>query len=99
MQGSDSVDSYYTKFKKIARHANMRDDEFHRRFFGGLFLDNQIEVCYMGLSRPIDEIFSSLKEIERYKAELVSGINLLLQFQQYIQPSQSYPSAKIEKLN
>ena len=58
-----------------------------------------MEVRCMGLSRPIDEIFSSLEEIERYKAELVSGANPLLQSQQYIQPSQSYPSAEIEKLN
>ena len=58
-----------------------------------------MEVRRMGLSRPIDEIFSSLEEIERYKAELVSGANPLLQSQQYIQPSQSYPSAEIEKLN
>ena len=99
MQGNDSVGSYYTKLKKIARHVNMRDDEFRRRFLGGLFSDNQMEVRRMGLSRPIDEIFSSLEEIERYKAELVSGANPLLQSQQYIQPSQSYPSAKIEKLN
>ena len=99
MQGSDSVDSYYTKLKKIARHANMGDDEFRRRFLGGLSPDNQMEVRRMGLSRPIDEIFSSLEEIERYKAELVSGANPLLQSQQYIQPSQSYPSAEIEKLN
>ena len=67
--------SYYTKLKKIARHANIGDDEFHRRFLGGLFSDNQMEVHRMGFSRPIDEIFSSLEEIERYKAELVSGAN------------------------
>ena len=99
VQGSDSVGSYYTKLKKIARHANMGDDEFHRRFLGGLSPDNQMEVRRMGLSRPIDEIFSSLEEIERYKTELVSSANPLLQSQQYIQPSQSYPSAEIEKLN
>src|SRR2546421_838916 len=58
-----------------------------------------MEVCHMRLSRPIDEIFSSLEEIKRYKAELVSGANPLLQSQQYIQPSQLYPSAEIEKLN
>src|SRR5207248_145739 len=75
VQGSDSVGSYYTKLKKIARHANMGDDEFRRRFLGGLSPDNQMEVHRMGLSRPIDEIFSSLEEIERYKAELVSGAN------------------------
>ena len=98
VQGSDSVGSYYTKLKKIARHANMGDDEFRRRFLGGLSPDNQMEVRRMGLSRPIDEIFSSLEEIERYKAELVSGTNPLLQSQQYIQPSQSYPSTEIEKL-
>src|SRR6266540_2117794 len=58
-----------------------------------------MEVRRMGLSRPIDEIFSSLKEIERYKAELVSDANSLLQSQQYIQPFQSYPLVEIEKLN
>src|SRR2546423_2462910 len=98
VQGSDSVGSYYPKLKKIARHANMGDDEFRRRFLGGLSSDNQMEVHCMGLSRPIDEIFSSLEEIERYKAELVSGTNPLLQSQQYIQPSQSYLSTEIEKL-
>ena len=92
------MSSYYTKLKKIARHANMGDDEFRRRFLGGLSPDNQMEVHRMGLSRPIDEIFSSLEEIERYKAELVSGTNPLLQSQQYIQPSQSYPSTEIEKI-
>ncbi|CAG8760926.1 2103_t:CDS:2, partial [Funneliformis caledonium] len=70
VQGSDSVGSYYTKLKKIARHANMGDDEFCHRFLGGLSSDNQMEVHRMGLSRLIDEIFSSLEEIERYKAEL-----------------------------
>ncbi|CAG8736582.1 15724_t:CDS:1, partial [Funneliformis caledonium] len=70
VQESDSVDSYYTKLKKIARHANMEDDEFRRKFLEGLSSDNQMEVHHMGLSRPIDEIFSSLEEIERYKAEL-----------------------------
>jgi len=73
------VGSYYTKLKKIARHVNMGDDEFCRRFLEGLSSDNQIEVCRMGLSRPIDEIFSFLEEIERYKAELVSDTNPLLQ--------------------
>ena len=98
MQESDSVSSYYTKLKKIARHANMGNDEFCYRFLGGLSSENQIEVRRMGLSRPIDKIFSSLEEIERYKAELLSDANHLLQSQQYIQ-SQSYPSVKIEKLN
>ena len=37
----------------------------------------------MGLSKPIDEIFSFLEEIERYKAELLSGANPLLQSQQH----------------
>ncbi|CAI2195023.1 12210_t:CDS:1, partial [Funneliformis geosporum] len=43
-QGSDSVGSYYTKLKRIARHANMGDDEFRRRFLGGLSPENQMEV-------------------------------------------------------
>jgi hypothetical protein len=98
VQGSDSVGSYYTKLKKIARHANMEDDEFRRRFLGGLSPENQMEARHMGLNKPIDEIFSSLEEIERYKAELLSSTNPLLQSQQYIQ-SQSYPSVEIEKLN
>ncbi len=98
VQESDSVGSYYTKLKKIARCANMGDDEFHHRFLEGLFSENQMKVCRMGLSRPINEIFSSLEEIKRYKAELLSDANLLLQSQQYIQ-SQSYPLVEIEKLN
>ena len=57
VQSSDSVSSYYTKLKKIARHANMGDDEFCRRFLEGLSPDNQMEVRRMELSRPIDEIF------------------------------------------
>ncbi|CAI2195861.1 18840_t:CDS:1, partial [Funneliformis geosporum] len=56
----------------IARHANMGDDEFCHRFLKGFSPENQMEVCCIGLSRPIDEIFSSLEEIERYKAELLS---------------------------
>ncbi|CAI2194358.1 13817_t:CDS:1, partial [Funneliformis geosporum] len=64
--------SYYNKLKRIARHANMRDDKFRRRFLGGLSPENQMEVRCIGLSRPIDEIFSSLEEIEEYKAELFS---------------------------
>ena len=99
MQGSDSVSTYYTKLKKIARHANMGDDEFRRRFLEGLSPDNQIEVHRMGLNRPIDEILSSLEEIERFKAELLSGANPLLQSQQHTHFSQLYPSAEIEKLN
>ncbi|CAI2191639.1 11075_t:CDS:1, partial [Funneliformis geosporum] len=50
----------------------MGDDEFRRRFLGGLSPDNQMEVRRMGLNRPIDEILSSLEEIERFKAELLS---------------------------
>ena len=99
VQGSDSVGTYYTKLKKIARHANMGDDEFRRRFLGGLSPDNQMEVRRMGLNRPIDEILSSLEEIERFKAELLSGANPLLQSQQHTHSSQLYPSAEIEKLN
>jgi len=79
VQDSDSVGSYYIKLKKIARHANMGDDEFHCRFLGRLSSDNQMEVHHIGLSRPIDEIFLFLEEIERYKAELVSDANSLLQ--------------------
>ncbi len=93
VQDSDSVSSYYIKLKKIARHTNMEDDEFHRRFLGGLFSDNQMEVHRMGFSRPIDEIFSSLEEIERYKAELVSGTNL------FCNPSNIYnPLNRIHQL-
>jgi hypothetical protein len=40
VQGANTVGSYYTKFKKIARLANMGDDEFRRRFIGGLTSDN-----------------------------------------------------------
>ncbi|CAI2193329.1 2977_t:CDS:1, partial [Funneliformis geosporum] len=39
-QGSDSVGSYYTKLKRIARDTNMGDDEFRRRFLGGLSPEN-----------------------------------------------------------
>ncbi|CAI2194060.1 18671_t:CDS:1, partial [Funneliformis geosporum] len=41
---SDSVSSYYTKLKKIARHVNIGDDEFRHRFLEGLSPENQIEV-------------------------------------------------------
>ncbi|CAI2193015.1 15652_t:CDS:1, partial [Funneliformis geosporum] len=44
VQGSNSVGSYYNKLKRIARHANMGDDKFHRRFLGGLSSGNQMEV-------------------------------------------------------
>ncbi|CAG8610428.1 9287_t:CDS:2, partial [Funneliformis caledonium] len=44
VQKSDSVGSYYTKLKKIARHANIGDDEFRYRFLGELSPNNQMEV-------------------------------------------------------
>jgi hypothetical protein len=53
----------------------MGDDEFHRRFIGGLTSDNQLEVHCMGLHKPINEILSTLEEIERYKSDLAIGIN------------------------
>jgi hypothetical protein len=51
VQGADTVGSYYTKLKKIARLTNMGDDEFRRRFIGGLTSDNQLEVRHMGLHK------------------------------------------------
>ncbi|CAI2196375.1 12302_t:CDS:1, partial [Funneliformis geosporum] len=49
MQGSDFVSSYYTKLKKIARYANMGDDEFRHRFLEELSPENQMEVRHMRL--------------------------------------------------
>ncbi|CAI2195330.1 11847_t:CDS:1, partial [Funneliformis geosporum] len=79
IQECDSVGSYYIKLKKIAKYANIEDDKFRCRFLRGLSPENQMNVHHIGLSRLIDEIFSSLEEIERYKAELLSGANSLLQ--------------------
>jgi hypothetical protein len=81
VQGADTVGFYYTKLKKIARLANMGDDEFYRRFIDDLTSDNQLEVRRMGLHKPINEILSTLEEIERYKSDLATGINPTLQAQ------------------
>ena len=96
VQGADSVGSYYTKLKKIARLANMGDDEFRRRFIGGLTSENQLEVRRMGLHKPINEILSTLEEIERYKTELATGINPTLQVQP--PPPQTFTSADIDRI-
>jgi hypothetical protein len=40
VQRADTVGSYYTKLKKIARLANIGDDEFHCRFIGSFTSDN-----------------------------------------------------------
>ena len=96
MQGADTVGSYYTKLKKIARLTNMGDDEFCRRFIGGLISDNQLEVRSMGLHKPINEILSTLEEIERYKSDLATGINPILQAQPPL--SQTYTSADIDRI-
>jgi hypothetical protein len=79
VQGANTVGSYYTKLKKIARLANISDDEFRCRFIGGLTSDNQLEVRHMGLHKPINEILSTLEEIERYKSDLTTGVNPILQ--------------------
>jgi hypothetical protein len=96
VQGANTVGSYYTKLKKIARLANMGDDEFRCRFIGGLTSDNQLEVCRMGLHKPINEILSTLEEIERYKSDLATGINPTLQAQP--PPPQTYTSADIDRI-
>jgi hypothetical protein len=96
VQGADTVDSYYTKLKKIARLANMGDNEFCRRFIGSLTSDNQLEICHMGLHKPINEILSTLEEIERYKSDLATGINPTLQVQS--PPLQIYTSADINRI-
>jgi hypothetical protein len=96
VQGADTVGSYYTKLKKIARLANMGDDEFRRRFIGGLTSDNQLEVYRMELHKSINEILSTLEEIERYKSDLAIGINPTLQVQP--PPSQTYTSADIDRI-
>jgi hypothetical protein len=81
VQGADTVGSYYTKLKKIARLANMGDDEFRRRFIRSLTSNSQFEVRRMGLYKPINEILSTLEEIEKYKSDLTTGINPTLQAQ------------------
>ncbi|CAB5366759.1 unnamed protein product [Rhizophagus irregularis] len=96
VQGADSVGSYYSKLKKIARHANMGDDEFRRRFIGGLVPENQVEVRRMGLRKPINEILSNLEELERYKSELPAGLNPTLQV--WPPSSQTYTSADIDRI-
>ncbi|CAG8452621.1 6851_t:CDS:2 [Funneliformis caledonium] len=75
------IDYFKRNYSIIARHANMEDNKFCRRFIEELSSDNQIEIHHIGLSKPIDEIFLSLKEIESYKAELLSSTNPLLQSQ------------------
>jgi hypothetical protein len=96
VQGANTVGSYYTKLKKIARLANMGDDEFRRRFIGGLTSDNQLEVRRMGLYKPINEILFTLEEIEKYKSDLATGINPTLQAQP--PPPQTYIFADIDRI-
>jgi hypothetical protein len=50
----------------------------------------------MGLHKPINEILSTLEEIERYKSDLVTGINPTLQVQP--PPPQTYTSADIDRI-
>jgi hypothetical protein len=96
VQGANTIGSYYTKLKKIARLANIGDDEFCYRFIGGLTSDNQLEMRHIGLYKPINKILSTLKEIERYKSDLTTGINPTLQAQP---PSpQTYTSADIDRI-
>ena len=41
-----------------------------------------MEVRRLELNKPIDDIMLTLEEIERYKIELISGTNSLVQAQQ-----------------
>jgi hypothetical protein len=74
----------------------MGDNEFYRRFIRGLTSDNQLEVRHMGLHKSINEILSTLEEIERYKSDLATGINPTLQAQ--LPPPQTYTSADIDRI-
>ncbi|CAI2168905.1 15070_t:CDS:2 [Funneliformis geosporum] len=47
---------YYTKLKKIARYANMRDNEFHHRFLEGLSSENQIEARHKWDIQDIQDV-------------------------------------------
>ena len=44
-----------------------------------------MEIRRLELNKPIDDIMSVLEEIKRYKIELISGTNPLLQAQQNTQ--------------
>jgi hypothetical protein len=74
----------------------MCNDEFRHRFIEDLTSDNQLEVCHMGLHKPINKILSILEEIERYKSDLATGINPTLQVQPPL--SQIYTSADIDRI-
>jgi hypothetical protein len=74
----------------------MGDDEFHCKFIRSLTSDNQLEVRHMGLYKPINEILSTLEEIEIYKSDLATGINPTLQVQ--LPSSQTYTSVDINRI-
>jgi hypothetical protein len=50
----------------------------------------------MEFHKPINEILSTLEEIERYKSDLATGINPTLQVQP--SPPQTYTSADIDRI-
>src|SRR2546421_9223661 len=80
----------------------MGDDEFRHKFIGGLTPDNQVEVCHIGINKSVDNIFSELEEVERYKIELLTGAGSYYQTTQpsysAVQSSQTYSAADIEKI-
>jgi hypothetical protein len=57
VQEADSVGSYYIKLKKIARLANMGDDEFHRRFIGVLHLITNLKYVIWDFTNPLMKYF------------------------------------------
>jgi hypothetical protein len=57
VQRADTVGSYYTKLKKIARLANMGDDEFRRRFIGVLHLITNLKYVVWDFTNPLMKYF------------------------------------------
>ncbi|CAG8481667.1 3603_t:CDS:2 [Cetraspora pellucida] len=76
VQGSDPVGHFYSKLCKLARLAGIDEQQIRLQFLHGISSDNQLEIRCIGINRPVFELLTELEEIERYKAEQLSGAYL-----------------------
>src|SRR6185312_13664077 len=76
VQGSDSVDRFYSKLLKLARLAGIDEQQIQLQFIRGISSNNQLEIRRIEINRPISELLTELEEIERYKTEQLSGAYL-----------------------
>nr|CAG8472691.1 14231_t:CDS:2 [Entrophospora candida] len=74
--GSEPVGRFYSNLRRLARLANIDEQQIRLQFLRGLSPTNQIEVRRLGLEKSVDELLPKLEEIERYTAEQLSGAYL-----------------------